>query len=68
MHGANDGQVEKKVQVTEQVSIEQRTEEIKERIALFKLKYAKDLYDDERETNYSIIRSTREQVTKRERT
>lgn len=68
MHGRSDGQTEKKAQVTEQVSIEQRTKEIKERIALFKLKYAKDLYDDERESNYSIIRSTREQVTQRERT
>ena len=68
MHGRSDGQTEKKAQVTEQVTIEQKTKEIKERIALFKLKYAKDLYDDERESNYSIIRSTREQVTKRERT
>ena len=68
VHGRSDGQTEKKAQVTEQVSIEQKTKEIKERIALFKLKYAKDLYDDKRESNYSIIRSTREQVTQRERT
>lgn len=46
MHGRSDGQTEKKAQVTEQVSIEQKTEEIKQRIALFKLKYAKELYGE----------------------
>ena len=68
MHGRSDGQTEKKAQVTEQVSIEQRTEDIKQRIALFKLKYAKELYGETPEQDYSFIRSTREQVTKRERT
>ena len=68
MHGRNDGEIEKKAQVTEQVSIEQKTEEIKQRIALFKLKYAKELYGETPEQDYSFIRSTREQVTQRART
>lgn len=68
MHGRSDGQIENEEQVTEQVSIEQKTKEIKERIALFKLKYAKELYGETPEQDYSFIRSTREQVTQRERT
>ena len=68
MHGRSDGQTEKKAQVTEQVSIEKKTEEIKQRIALFKLTYAKELSNDKEEQNYSSIRSTREQTTQRERT
>jgi hypothetical protein len=46
VHGRSDGQIENEEQVTEQVSIEQKTKEIKERIALFKLKYAKELYGE----------------------
>lgn len=60
MHGRNDGETEKKAQVTEQVTIEQKdtieskTEEIKQRIALFKLRYKEELEKHEQSISNDI--------------
>ena len=57
MHGRNDGQTERKAQVTEQVSIEQKTEEIKQRIALFKLRYKEELEKHE-QVHKAVVKTT----------